>query len=109
MAKFVIGKKVEPTRVFGGGEYAEEWFDVVFALPFKQALPAMTQLSEASTTAKRIELISELLVLMIKDWSITDEQGNKAEINTQNFDELTLDLVAPLFEAFNASGFLVKR
>lgn len=85
---YVYGKS-QIKRVFGIGDYADQWIDV-----------------RRATTRDAMLLGSgkgnvEILVMLIPDWSIADEDGQKVPVSADVFSELPIEISVPALNYFN--------
>lgn len=86
---YVYGKP-QVKRIFGTGDYSEEWIDIRRA--------KMHDAEALSTGGKRN---ADILALLIVDWSIVDEQGEKLPISGDVLNELPIEISMPALNYFN--------
>lgn len=85
---YVYGKS-QIKRVFGMGDYADQWIDV-----------------RRATTRDAISLAggkgnTEILAMLIADWSIIDEKGEKVPVSAEVLNELPIEISVPALNYFN--------
>lgn len=97
MARF--NPKAAVVRVEAGGGFAE-WFDVYPRMTVGMRLAR----DEQQTAADRAAVV---LSLAIRDWSLTDEQGEKLPITADVCKGLDEDLIAPVWGVLS-TGFLAQ-
>jgi hypothetical protein len=84
---YVYGKS-QIKRVFGIGDYADQWIDV------RRATERDVRFAGGKGN-------TEILAMLIADWSIVDEDGQKVPVSADVLSELPIEISVPALNYCN--------
>jgi hypothetical protein len=101
MGKFAFGTPAVK-RVTAGGSFNEDWFDLRDTL-------SQGDIVTSSSSTNDMERGSKLAFALLHAWSVTDASGVAVPVTYENFMQLPMTMVQPVYDAIGSADFLAQK
>jgi hypothetical protein len=101
MGKFAFGKPAVK-RVTAGGGYDEDWFELRDSL-------AQGYIVLASGATNDMERGARLAFALVDSWSVADSSGQPVPVTWDNFMQLPMTMVQPIYDTISSADFLARK